>query len=281
LRSSWKVAENKVWRDNMTEDLEFFKIEKDSESKVTKVIFDRPPVNAIHDGVLDELNKVIDMLWNDVDTRVIVITGGGEKAFSAGADVAGGNIPTNHFEFLEFNRKGERIYRRLSEIPKPVIAAINGYALGGGCELALACDIRLAKKKVQLGFPEVTLGIVPGWGGTQRTVKLIGMSKAMEMVLTGERITAEEAAKFGLINRVYDDDKFDEEVMNFAKNMAKMCAPISMAIAKRLVNKGGEVPMDIGLEMESFGAGLMYPTEDMQEGMMARMEKRPPNFKGI
>jgi len=265
----------------MTEDLEFFKIEKDSESKVTKVIFDRPPVNAIHDGVLEELNKVIDMLWNDVDTRVIVITGGGEKAFSAGADVAGGNVPTNHFEFLEFNRKGERIYRRLSEIPKPVIAAINGYALGGGLELAMACDLRLAKKKVQLGFPEVTLGIIPGWGGTQRTVKLVGISKAMEMVLTGERITAEEAAKFGLINRVYDDDKFDEEVMNFAKNMAKMCAPISMAIAKRLVNKGGEVPMDIGLEMESFGAGLMYPTEDMQEGMMARMEKRPPNFKGI
>ena len=263
------------------EEFENFKIEKDVESKVTKVIIDRPPVNAIHDGVLDELNKVIDLLWTDADTRAIFLTGGGEKAFSAGADVAGGNIPSNHFEYLELNRKGERTFRRLSEIPKPVIAVINGYALGGGLELAMACDIRLAKKSALIGFPEVTLGIIPGWGGTQRTVKLIGISKAMELVLTGDRITAEEAAKFGLINRVYDDDKFEEEAMKFAKGLATRCAPLSMAVAKRLVNKGGEVPMDIGLEMESFGGGLLYPTEDMQEGMMARMTKRPPEFKGV
>jgi enoyl-CoA hydratase/3-hydroxyacyl-CoA dehydrogenase len=194
--------------------------------------------------------------------------------------VAGGNLPANHFEFLEFNRKGERTFRRISEMPKPVIAAINGYALGGGLELAMACDIRLAKRGALIGFPEVTLGIVPGWGGTQRTVKLVGMSKAMELVLTGERIPVEEAEKFGLINRVYDEDKFEEEVMKFAQELASKCAPLSLAVAKRLVNKAGEVAMDIGLEMESFGAGLLFPTDDMMEGMMARMERRPPEFKG-
>lgn len=255
-------------------------LEKDVESGVSKIVLNRPKVNAIHEGLLDELDRAIDLLWRDEDTRVVVITGAGEKAFSAGADVAGGNIPASHFEFLELNRKGERIFRRLSEIPKAVIAAINGYALGGGLELALACDLRLAKKSALLGFPEVTLGIVPGWGGTQRTVKLIGMSKAMELVLTGVRITAEEAARFGLINKVYDDGAFEEEVMKFARDMASKCAPLSLGIAKRLINKAGEGPMDIGLEMESFGAGLLYPTDDMMEGMMARMEKRPPEFKG-
>ncbi len=262
------------------EEFENIILEKDKETKITRIVLNRPKVNAITDYLLDDLNRALDLLWNDEDTRVIVVTGAGEKAFSAGADVAGGNMPTGHFEFLEFNRKGERTFRRFSEIPKPVIAAINGYALGGGLELSMACDIRLAKKSALIGFPEVTLGIVPGWGGTQRTVKLVGMSKAMELVMTGERITAEEAAKFGLINRVYDDDKFEEEVKKFATEMAAKCAPLSLMVAKRLVNKAGEVAMDIGLEMESFGAGLLFPTDDMVEGMMARMERRPPEFKG-
>jgi enoyl-CoA hydratase/3-hydroxyacyl-CoA dehydrogenase len=184
------------------------------------------------------------------------------------------------FEFLERTRKGERIFRRLSEIPKPVIAAINGYALGGGLEIAMSCDIRLAKKSAVIGLPEVTLGLIPGWTGSQRLVKLIGISRAMQLALTGERITAEEAERYGLINKVFDDDSFEEEVMKYARDIAERCAPIAAAIIKRLINKGGEVPMDVGLEMESFGAGIVFSTEDLREGISAFLRKEKPKFKG-
>uniref|UniRef100_A0A7C3RAB6 DUF3479 domain-containing protein n=1 Tax=Archaeoglobus fulgidus TaxID=2234 RepID=A0A7C3RAB6_ARCFL len=255
------------------------KIEK-LEGGVTKLILNRPDrLNTISPEVLDELDRAITQLWNDRDTRVIVITGAGDRAFSAGADLAG-SIITHPFDFLEHNRRGERVFTRLREIPKPVIAAINGYALGGGLEIAMNCDIRLAKKSAVLGLPEVGLGILPGWSGTQRMVKLIGISRAMQLALTGERITAEEAERWGLVNKVFDDDKFDEEVMNYAKNIAERCAPLSMALIKRLINKGGEVPMDVGLEWECTAAGLLFATEDMREGISAFLRKDKPQFKG-
>ncbi|WP_456469578.1 3-hydroxyacyl-CoA dehydrogenase NAD-binding domain-containing protein [Archaeoglobus sp.] len=254
------------------------KIEK-LEGGITKLILNRPDrLNTISPELMDELDKAITMLWNDKDTRVIVITGAGDRAFSAGADLT--TLITHPFDFLEHNRKGERIFRRLSEIPKPVIAAINGYALGGGLEIAMSCDIRLAKKSAVIGLPEVGLGLLPGWSGTQRMVKLIGISRAMQLALTGERISAEEAEKWGLINKVFDDDKFEEEVMNYAKNIAERCAPISMALIKRLINKGGEVPMDIGLEWECTAAGLLFSTEDLREGISAFLRKEKPQFKG-
>ncbi|MEM0088310.1 MAG: 3-hydroxyacyl-CoA dehydrogenase NAD-binding domain-containing protein [Archaeoglobaceae archaeon] len=253
------------------------KIEK-LEGGVTKLILNRPDrLNTISPELLEELDKAITQLWNDNETRVIVITGAG-RAFSAGADLT--TLITHPFDFLEHNRKGERIFRRLSEIPKPVIAAINGYALGGGLEIAMSCDIRLAKKSAIIGLPEVTLGLIPGWSGTQRMVKLIGISRAMQLALTGERITAEVAEKYGLINKVFDDDKFEEEVMKFAKEIAERCAPISMALIKRLVNKGGEVPMDIGLEWECTAAGICFATEDLREGISAFLRKEKPKFKG-
>ncbi len=254
------------------------KIEK-LEGGITKLILNRPDrLNTISPELMDELDKAITMLWNDKDTRVIVITGAGDRAFSAGADLT--TLITHPFDFLEHNRKGERIFRRLSEIPKPVIAAINGYALGGGLEIAMSCDIRLAKKSAVIGLPEVGLGLLPGWSGTQRMVKLIGISRAMQLALTGERISAEEAEKWGLINKVFDDDKFEEEVMNYAKNIAERCAPISMALIKRLINKGGEVPMDVGLEWECTAAGLLFSTEDLREGISAFLRKEKPQFKG-
>jgi enoyl-CoA hydratase/3-hydroxyacyl-CoA dehydrogenase len=254
-------------------------LEKDPETKITKIILNRPDrMNSLTPELIEELDRAITMLWNDNDTRVIVITGAGDRAFSAGADLT--TLITHPFDFMEHLRKGERIFRRLSEIPKPVIAAINGYALGGGLELAMNCDIRLAKKSAILGFPEVTLGLIPGWSGTQRAVKLLGISRAMQLALTGERISAEEAEKFGLVNKVFDDDKFEEEVMKYAKNIVESCAPIAMAIIKRLVNKGGEVPMDIGLEMESFGGGIIFSTEDLREGVSAFLRKEKPKFKG-
>ncbi len=270
LKDLLKVEEKK-------EEFKTIKIEK--ENGITKLILNRPDrLNAISPEMLDELDKAITMLWNDKETRVIVITGAGDRAFSAGADLTA--MITHAFDFVEHTRKGERVFRKLSEIPKPVIAAINGYALGGGLELAMACDIRLAKKSAVIGLPEVTLGLIPGWGGTQRLVKLVGISRAMQLALTGERISAEEAERFGIINKVFDDDTFEEEVMKYAKEIAERCAPIAMAVIKRLVNKGGEVPMDVGLEMESFGAGVIFSTEDLREGISAFLRKEKPKFKG-
>ena len=260
------------------EEFKTIKIEK-LEGGITKLILNRPDrLNTISPELMDELDKAITLLWNDKDTRVIIITGAGDRAFSAGADLT--TLITHSFDFLEHNRKGERIFRRIGEIPKPVIAAINGYALGGGLEMAMACDIRLAKRSAVIGLPEVGLGLLPGWGGTQRMVKLIGISRAMQLALTGERITAEEAEKWGLINKVFDDDKFEEEVMKYARDIAERCAPISMALIKRLINKGGEVPMDVGLEWECTAAGLLFSTEDLREGISAFLRKEKPQFKG-
>ncbi|MEM0331879.1 MAG: 3-hydroxyacyl-CoA dehydrogenase/enoyl-CoA hydratase family protein [Archaeoglobaceae archaeon] len=261
------------------EEFKTIKIEK-LDGGVTKLILNRPDrLNTISGEVLTELEKALDILWKDNETRVIVVTGAGDRAFSAGADLAG-TIITHPFDFLEHNRRGERVFRKFSEIPKPVIAAINGYALGGGLEIAMNCDIRLAKKSAILGLPEVTLGIIPGWSGTQRLVKLVGISRAMQLALTGERITAEEAERWGLVNKVFDDDKFEQEVINYAKSLAERCAPLSMAMIKRLINKGGEVPMDVGMEWECTVAGLMFATEDMKEGIGAFLRKEKPKWKG-
>ncbi|MCC6028395.1 MAG: 3-hydroxyacyl-CoA dehydrogenase/enoyl-CoA hydratase family protein [Archaeoglobus sp.] len=272
-----QLIEKKEKKEEKGEEFKTIKIEK-LEGGITKLVLNRPDrLNTINPEMLEELDKAITMLWNDNETRVIVITGAG-RAFSAGADLT--TLITHPFDFLEHNRKGERIFRRLSEIPKPVIAAINGYALGGGLEIAMSCDIRVAKKSAIIGLPEVTLGLIPGWSGTQRLVKLIGISRAMQLALTGERISAEVAEKYGLINKVFDDEKFDEEVIKYARDIAERCAPISMALIKRLVNKGGEVPMDIGLEWECTAAGICFSTEDLREGISAFLRKEKPKFKG-
>ncbi|MEM4945825.1 MAG: 3-hydroxyacyl-CoA dehydrogenase NAD-binding domain-containing protein [Archaeoglobaceae archaeon] len=246
---------------------------------ITKLILNRPErLNTISVELLEEIDKAISMLWNDEQTRVIILTGAGTKAFSAGADLSS---PIFHpFDFVEHNRKGERIFRKLGEIPKPVIAAINGYALGGGFEIAMNCDIRLAKRSAILGLPEVGLGIIPGWSGTQRLAKLVGISRAMQLALTGERITAEEAERWGIVNKVFDDDKFEEEVLKYAKNIVERCAPISMALIKRLINKGAEVPMDVGMEWECTACGVAFATDDMKEGISAFFSKEKPKFKG-
>ncbi|MEM3226996.1 MAG: enoyl-CoA hydratase-related protein, partial [Thermoplasmata archaeon] len=245
------------------------------EEKVVRIIINRPKHNTINEEVLDDLNKAIDMLWNDNMVNVILITGQG-TTFSAGAELTS-YFPTPQ-HFLEFSRKGERIFRRLSEIPKITIAAIKGYALGGGLELSMACDIRVATEDVKLGLPEVTLGLIPAWGGSQRLAKLVGMSKALQLVLTGERITGKDAYDIGLVAKIFKD--IDTESLNYAKEIAMTSAPISAALAKRLVNKGVEAGMDIGLEMESFAAGIVYSTEDLKEGITAMLSKKKPEFKG-
>ncbi len=270
-----KLLEKK--EEKPSEEFQTIKIEKLGDG-ITKLILNRPDrLNTISVEMLEELDKAITMLWNDKETRVIIITGAG-RAFSAGADLT--VMITHPFDFVEHNRKGERIFRRLGEIPKPVIAAINGYALGGGFEIAMNCDIRLAKKSAVIGLPEVGLGIIPGWSGTQRLAKLVGISRAMQLALTGERITGEEAERWGIVNKAFDDDKFEEEVLKYAKNIVERCAPISMALIKRLINKGGEVPMDVGMEWECTACGVVFSTEDVKEGFSAFFRKEKPKFKG-
>ncbi|HEU13178.1 MAG TPA: enoyl-CoA hydratase/isomerase family protein, partial [Euryarchaeota archaeon] len=209
------------------------------------------------------------------EISVVVITGQG-TTFSAGADLS--QYFASSFQFLEFARKGERIFRLISEMPKLVIAVMKGYALGGGFELALACDLRVGTEDVQIGFPEVTIGLVPAWGGSQKLARVVGLGRAMELIMTGQRISGRDAYNMGIINRIVKDP--DNEAIEYAKKIAETSAPISMALAKRLLNKGVEVPMDVGLEMESFAAGVLFSTEDLKEGISSFLQKKKPEFKG-
>ena len=252
-------------------------IQKDPENFTTTIYLNNPPVNTIGAQMLDDLDNVLDILVDDLDTRVIVLRGKA-NCFSAGADLAGG-IPDSAWNFKKYVTKGQHVFKRFRDIPKPVIAAIERYAFGGGLEISMNCDLRYAKKSAKVGLTEVTLGLIPGWGGTQLMVKHLGVGKTMELTLTGERIKAKRAFKMGLINGYFDDDEFEEEVYKIAHKIAHGCSPIAVGIAKQMVNYGAQVPLDIGLAMESYGAGLVFSTEDLQEGIFAFMGKRKPEFK--
>jgi enoyl-CoA hydratase/3-hydroxyacyl-CoA dehydrogenase len=244
------------------------------EGKVAIIKLNRPRLNLINYTLLDELDKVLDQLWNDRNINVIMITGEGEN-FSAGAELS---APiSDQIQFLELVRKGERVFKKLTEIPKITIAFVKGYVLGGGFELASYCDIRIATENATFGFPETGLGLVPAWGGTQRLPKLIGISRAMYLILTGQRISAKEALEFGLVSKIVKDEN---EGLQFAKDLSERIAPVAATLAKRLINRGSEVPLDVGLEMEAIAGGLLFTTEDLKEGIMAFFNKRKPEFKG-
>ncbi len=258
-------------------EFEAIEIEKDPESFVTTIWLNNPPVNTIGAKMLDELNIALDLLVDDYDTRVIVVRGKA-NCFSAGADLAGG-IPDSAWGFKRYVRKGQSTFKRFREIPKPVIAAIERYAFGGGLELSMSCDLRYAKKSAKMGLTEVGLGLIPAWGGTQLMMKHLGIGKTMELILTAERIEAKRAFKMGLINGYFEDDEFEEKVYELAKDIAKRVSPIAVGIAKQMVNYGYDIPHDVGLMMESYGGGLVFSTEDLQEGVFAFMQKRKPEFK--
>ncbi|MFP3304067.1 MAG: 3-hydroxyacyl-CoA dehydrogenase/enoyl-CoA hydratase family protein [Nitrososphaeria archaeon] len=244
---------------------------------VLRILLDRPKHNFLSPDIIEELDRAIESVWNDRDIWVIVLTGAGND-FSAGADLS--TYIADGMQFIEFSRRGERVFRKLAEIPKVTIAEIKGYALGGGFELALACDIRVTTPDAIIGFPETTLGLIPGWGGTQRLAKLVGMNTALWLILTGKRITGEEALRLGIASQVYEKDIIDQETIKLAKEIAVNNAPIAEALAKRLINKATEVPMDIGLEWESTAFGILFNTEDLKEGISSLFEKRKPNFRG-
>jgi enoyl-CoA hydratase/3-hydroxyacyl-CoA dehydrogenase len=235
-------------------------------------------LNTLTSDMVDEMHSVLNDFEADKDVRCIVITGAGDKAFSAGADVTAfqGLTPATA---AEASAKGQALYSRLEKIGKPVIASLNGYALGGGLEMAIACDFRLASENAEMGQTEAALGLIPGWGGTQRLVRMIGLPKAKELIMLGTRITAEEAAKLGLVTKVVPKAKLQEETVALAKRLADG-PPVALRLAKETINFGTQVPLDIGLKLEAEAFGIVLSTKDVMEGVSAFMSKRKPEFKG-
>lgn len=235
-------------------------------------------MNAISNELTSELKKFLDELENDDELRVLVITGAGDKAFVAGADITE-LVDRDALIGRRVSRQRQEIFSRIENLHVPAIAAINGYALGGGLELALACSIRVCSDKAQFGAPEVKLGIIPGDGGTQRLPRLVGLGRAMEMILTGDFIDAEEAYRIGLVNKVVPHEELMEKAMELAKKIASR-PPLAVRYAKEAVNRSLEGSTVSGFALESFLHALSCTTEDKKEGVSAFLEKRKGKFKG-
>jgi len=235
-------------------------------------------MNAISQELTAELSQLLDEIENDEKLRVLVITGSGDKAFVAGADI---NELVNRDARLglRVSRERQQIFSRIENLHVPVIAAVNGYALGGGLELALACSIRICSETAQFGAPEVKLGIIPGDGGTQRLPRLVGQGRAMEMIITGDFIDAREAHRIGLVNKVLPPDKLKGEAMELAKKIASR-PPLAVRYAKEAVNRSQEGDTASGFALESYLHALSCTTEDKKEGVSAFLEKRKGKFKG-
>ncbi len=235
-------------------------------------------LNAISNELTSELSSLLDELEKDDKLTVLVITGAGDKAFVAGADIQE-LVDRDARLGRRVSHERQEIFSRIENLPVPVIAAVNGYALGGGLELALACNIRVCSEKAQFGAPEVKLGIIPGDGGTQRLPRLVGLGRAMEMILTGDFIDAQEAYRIGLVNKVVPP----EELMNAAMELAQKIAsrpPLAVKYAKEAVNRSQEGDAASGFALESYLHALTCTTEDKKEGVAAFLEKRKGKFKG-
>ncbi len=233
-------------------------------------------LNSLNEEVLTELGAAVSALDADAEVDVLIITGKG-KAFVAGADIAAMST-MSHLEGRDWGRFALDVFRKIELADKPVIAAVNGYALGGGCELALSCDIRIASTKAVFGQPEVKLGITPGFGGTQRLARLVGTGKAKELIYTGEMIPAEEALKIGLANHVVEADELLEKATEMA-NKIRANSQLAVRFAKSAINRGFETDLETGMEIERDLFGLCFANEDQKEGMTAFLEKRKPEFK--
>ena len=251
----------------------------DKKDSIAYITFNRPKVlNALNRKTVEELRDALLDAREDSSVRVLILTGAGEKSFVAGADISelAQRTPVDGKDFSLF---GQSVFHLLETLGKPSICAINGFALGGGCELALSCTIRLASKTAKLGQPEVKLGIIPGYGGSQRLARLCGKGVAHELCLTGEMITAEEALRIGLVNHIYEP----AELLPAAEAMAKKIianAPLAVKYTMDAIERGVEMPQEEGLFLEASLFGLSCATEDMREGTKAFLEKRKADFKG-
>ena len=254
---------------------DFLKVE--TQGGVTVLTISAPKsLNALNSTILGEIDDCIDNLEDD--TRVLIITGDGEKSFVAGADISE-MAPLGEEEGFEFGKKGASVFRKIETLPIPVIAAVNGFALGGGCELAMACDIRIASNNAKFGQPEVGLGIIPGFSGTYRLAKLVGQGMAKEMIYTGRAIRADEALRIGLVNAVYEPAELLDRAREMAARMIAN-APIAIAYAKKCINESYDLNADEAIELENEQFGLCFTTDDQKEGMDAFLNKRKPVFTG-
>ncbi len=253
-------------------------VRAETENGVRILTIDRPDkMNALAAAVREALIDALDAAEADDETRVVVITGAGEKAFVAGADIGefAGRSPVDQRRAMA----SPTLFDRVWDCPKPVIAMINGYCLGGGCELALACDLRIAADTARLGQPEIRLGIIPGGGGTQRLPRLVGYGKALQLILSGEMIDAVTAYEIGLLDEVVPAGELRERTLEIAAPIAAK-SPVTLAIAKRAVRLAMETPLSAGLEQERDLFALAFSTEDKEEGVAAFLEKRDPEWTG-
>ncbi|GLI36139.1 enoyl-CoA hydratase-related protein [Desulforhabdus amnigena] len=241
--------------------------------------FNRPKaLNALNPKTLEEVESVIDATRKDENIRVLVLTGAGDKAFVAGADIS--EFPKmNPLQARMFAEKGQEVFFKLEQLPKPVLACVNGFALGGGCEIAMSCDFIYASDKAKFGQPEVNLGVIPGFGGTQRLARLIGRAKAKELCMTGEMIDAQQAKDLGLVAKVFPADQLMEETMKVAKLLSTRGQGVLRSI-KQVVDRGMDVDLKTGCALEAEAFGVCFASQDAKEGVSAFLEKRKPQFKG-
>ncbi|MFN0119585.1 MAG: enoyl-CoA hydratase/isomerase family protein [Blastocatellia bacterium] len=250
----------------------------DKRGRIALVTINRPDkLNALNAATRREIGTTLEALRDDEEIRVVIITGAGEKSFVAGADINefAGRTAFQQREVMK-SRSG---FAAIDDFPKPLIAMVNGFCLGGGCELAMACDIRVASDKARFGQPEINLGIIPGAGGTQRLPRLAGESKAMQMVLTGEPIKAEEALRIGLISEIFPHEELEARTMEIAEKIAGK-SPIAVRMAKAAVKAAAQLNLKAGLAQEIDLFALCFASEDKEEGVRAFLEKRKPEFKG-
>jgi enoyl-CoA hydratase len=259
-----------------TETFRFLRLE--TRGAVTVLYIHRPDVlNALNRETLAEIDQAAARFIEDPAQGALVITGSGEKSFISGADINELAVldPRGAQDISQF---GQRVVDRLERSPKPVIAAINGYCFGGGCELALACHMRFASENAVMGLPEVSLGIIPGYGGTQRLPRLVGMGRALELILTGRRVKADEAAALGMVNRIFPREALLDEVVKIAESILKN-GPLALTAALEAALRGTEMPLPDGLRLESGQFGILASSHDMHEGLNAFLEKRPAKFE--
>ena len=243
------------------------------------VTLDRPDaLNALNRALLTELRDLLADTAADADVRSVVLTGAGDRAFAAGADIKEME-PMSVDDARAWGALGHACGRLLETMAKPTIAAVNGFALGGGCELALACDIRYASANAKLGQPEVNIGIVPGWGGTQRLARAVGIGIAKELIYSGRTVDAEEALRIGLVNAVFPPDELLERALELARSLAAK-SPLVLAAAKELANRSLQGDLDAALDDEAERFAQLFGSEDQKEGMRAFVEKREPRFSG-
>ena len=249
------------------------------EAPIATLFFNRPKaLNALNNDLFDELDIALDQIKTNPKIRVLILTGAGDKAFVAGADIAE-LVKMSPLEGKFFSRKGQKIFSKIEDLPIPAIAAVNGFALGGGSEAALACDFIYASERALFGLPEITLGLIPGFGGTQRLARRIGVNRAKEMIFTGKNIKAQEALEYGIVNKICGHDTLMEEVLKTA-NLIASRGKVALRSAKEVIQNGLNADLETGCRIENDVFGLTMASEDAKEGTQAFLEKRKPVFKG-